>query len=109
MTTNKAAASPDASDDLRDEYRLDYTQSRPNRFASRMSDATLVVVLEPDVAAVFDTSESVNRLLRSVISAVPMYRTRNTTAKARPEYVTRAVRPAVDLPAEEPEWNISRK
>lgn len=37
MTTNKASANPDASDDLRAEYHLDYAQSRPNRFASRMS------------------------------------------------------------------------
>jgi hypothetical protein len=29
------------------------------------------VVLEPDVAAVFPTSESVNTLLRSIISALP--------------------------------------
>ena len=37
MTTDEASASPDASDDLRAEYHLDYAQSRPNRFASRMS------------------------------------------------------------------------
>ena len=37
MTTNKASANPDASDDLRAEYHLDYAQSRPNRFASRIS------------------------------------------------------------------------
>ena len=37
MTTNKAPANPDASDDLRAQYHLDYAQSRPNRFASRMS------------------------------------------------------------------------
>ena len=84
MTTNKAPANPDASDDLRDEYRLDYAQSRPNRFASRMSGTTVAVVLEPDVAAVFDTSESVNRLLRSVISALPDG-TRSATAKPRPD------------------------
>jgi hypothetical protein len=36
-----------------------------------MSGPVLAVVLEPDVAAVFDSSESVNRLLRSVISAIP--------------------------------------
>ena len=83
MTTSKASANPDASDDLRAEYHLDYAKSRPNRFASRMSGTTVAVVLEPDVAAVFDTSESVNRLLRSVISALPADRTRNATAKAR--------------------------
>ena len=85
MTTNKASARPEAPDDLRDEYRLDYAQSRPNRFASRMSGTTVAVVLDPDVAAVFDTSESVNRLLRSVISALPTDATRNATGKVRHE------------------------
>lgn len=37
MTTDEASANADASDDLRDEYHLDYAQSRSNRFASRMS------------------------------------------------------------------------
>lgn len=36
-----------------------------------MSHGTLAVVLEPDVAAVFKSSKTVNALLRSVISAVP--------------------------------------
>ena len=57
--------------DLRPEYEFDYSQARPNRFASRLGGKVVAVVLEPDVAKVFDTSESVNRLLRSVISAVP--------------------------------------
>ena len=37
MTTDEASANADASDYLRAEYHLDYAQSRPNRFASRMS------------------------------------------------------------------------
>ena len=71
MTTNKASSITDTSDDLRPEYDLDYSRSRPNRFASGMTGTVVAVTLEPDVAAVFDTSESVNRALRSVISARP--------------------------------------
>ena len=71
MTTSKTPTSSEMSDDLRAEYALDYSQSRPNRFASRMRGEVRAVVLDPDVAAVFDTSESVNRLLRSVIAAMP--------------------------------------
>jgi hypothetical protein len=56
---------------LRSEYRFDYSKSKPNRFAAKMSEGTVVVVLEPDVAAVFKSSEAVNALLRSVISAMP--------------------------------------
>ena len=62
--------------DLRPEYKFDYTRARPNRFASRMQGKVVAIVLEPDVAEVFATSESVNRLLRSVISAVPAPRRR---------------------------------
>jgi hypothetical protein len=36
-----------------------------------MSEGVIAVVLEPDVAAVFKSSEAVNALLRSVISAMP--------------------------------------
>ena len=71
MTTSKTPTSSEMSDDLRAEYAWDYSQSRSNRFASRMSGEVMAVVLDPDVAAVFDTSESVNRLLRSVIAAMP--------------------------------------
>ena len=56
---------------LRSEYRFDYSKSKPNRFAAKMSEGTVAVVLEPDVAAVFKSSEAVNALLRSVISAMP--------------------------------------
>ena len=68
MTTNKAQSSTDTSDDLRAEYDLDYTRSRPNRFVAETRGTVVAVALEPDVAAVFSTSESVNRALRSVIS-----------------------------------------
>ena len=71
MTANKAPASSERSDDLRAEYAPDYSQRRPDRFAARMSGEVVAVVLDPDVATVFDTSESVNRLLRSVIAAMP--------------------------------------
>ena len=54
---------------LRAEYEFDYSRSRPNRFASRLGPQTVAVVLEPDVAQVFDSSRAVNKLLRSVIAA----------------------------------------
>jgi hypothetical protein len=56
---------------LRSEYRFDYSKSKPNRFASKMSPGSVAVVLEPDVAEVFRSSEVVNALLRSIISALP--------------------------------------
>lgn len=56
---------------MRAEYHFDYRKAKPNRFAARMSEGVIAVVLDPDVAAVFQSSEDVNSLLRSVISAMP--------------------------------------
>jgi hypothetical protein len=56
---------------MRREYQFDYRKSRPNRFAPLMKSGTVAVVLDSDVAAVFQSSESVNSLLRSVITALP--------------------------------------
>ena len=56
---------------MRPEYRFDYSKAKPNRFAAKMSEGAVAVVLEPDVAAVFQSAEAVNALLRSVISAMP--------------------------------------
>ena len=57
--------------DMRREYRFDYTKARPNRFAAVLKGRTTAVILDPDVALVFESPESVNRLLRSVIAALP--------------------------------------
>jgi hypothetical protein len=62
---------PVEAEELRSEYRFDYSKSKPNRFAAQMSEGSVAVVLEPDVAAVFKSSEAVNTLLRSIISALP--------------------------------------
>jgi hypothetical protein len=59
--------------DMRREYRFDYRKARPNRFAPLMKGRTVAVVLDPDIAAVFGSSESVNSLLRSIISALPKH------------------------------------
>ena len=53
------------------EYRFDYKKAKPNRFASRMKDAPLVAVIDPDVAKIFKTTEAVNTALRALISAMP--------------------------------------
>ena len=57
--------------EMRPEYRFDYGRARANRFAPLMKGRVNAVVLDPDVAAVFGTSETVNSLLRSVINALP--------------------------------------
>lgn len=69
--TSVRKTKPEKQQALRSEYRFDYSKSKPNRFATKMSEGTVAIVLEPDVAAVFNSSEVVNALLRSIISAMP--------------------------------------
>lgn len=56
---------------MRAEYRLDYTQARPNRFAGRVDKQQLVVLIDSDVSEVFSTPASVNTALRALIAAMP--------------------------------------
>jgi hypothetical protein len=56
---------------MRAEYRFDYSKARLNRFAPLMKSGTVAIVLDKDVASVFRSTESVNNILRSVISALP--------------------------------------
>jgi hypothetical protein len=58
------------------EYRFDYSKSKPNRFAAHMQADAVAVVLDPDVASVFSSSQAVNALLRSVMSAMSKELTR---------------------------------
>ena len=57
--------------DMAPEYRFDYKKAKPNRFAERMKDEPLVVLIEPDIAKVFTSAEQVNKALRALISAIP--------------------------------------
>jgi len=58
-------------DDMLPEYRFDYSKARPNRFAAQMEKNQRAVILDPDVAKIFTTSEAVNKVLRALISAMP--------------------------------------
>jgi hypothetical protein len=58
---------------MRLEYQFDCRKSRPNRFAPLMKGGTIAIVLDPDVASVFRSPESVNPLLRSVFTALPKH------------------------------------
>ncbi|HVT17384.1 MAG TPA: hypothetical protein VHQ90_14540 [Thermoanaerobaculia bacterium] len=67
----KASASQDRSTpEMLPEYRFDYTKAKPNRFA-RSGGSRVVVVLDPDISEVFKTPESVNTVLRALITTMP--------------------------------------
>ena len=60
------------SDDLDDNYDFDYAQAQPNRFASEMQVGGRVIILEPEVAAVFRESETVNAVLKALLKTMPL-------------------------------------
>ncbi len=76
----KPATRKTDEDELRPEYDAEFFRSmKPNRFASRPKLGRVQsVVLDPDVAEVFRSSEEVNEFLRSAIATMPP-----RTAKAR--------------------------
>lgn len=59
---------------LRAEYRFDYTKAKPNRFAQRTQPGSVAILLDPDVARVFKSAESVNTVLRALVAAMPSRR-----------------------------------
>ena len=69
----------DKTEDMLSEYNFDYSKAKPNRFAGRISKERLVVLLDPEVSEVFTTPESVNTVLRALITALP----ESTKGKAR--------------------------
>jgi hypothetical protein len=59
-----------SADELRAHYKFDYSKAKPNRFAGQLDEEAVVVVLDPDLAAVFTTSEEANQALRVLIGAL---------------------------------------
>ena len=65
--------------EMASEYRFDYKKAKPNRFAEKMKDSPIIVVLDADVAKIFTSTEEVNKALRAIISAMPAKKTKTTT------------------------------
>lgn len=69
--TSVSKSSKVESPEMLPEYDFDYSKARPNRFAGKISEERLVVVLDPEVSQVFTTAESVNAVLRALVAALP--------------------------------------
>jgi len=52
------------NDEMKSEYRFDYSKARPNRFAEEYNQMQRTVILDSDVADDFPSSEAVNEALR---------------------------------------------
>ena len=57
-----------SGDEILSEYDFDYSKAKNNRFAKEYH---VSVTLDSDVANVFKTSESVNKVLRAILTAIP--------------------------------------
>lgn len=70
--TPKSRSNRARSADLAPEYRFDYSKAKPNRFAARTQPGSIAVLLDADVARVFESAESVNDVLRALMANMPV-------------------------------------
>ena len=63
---------------MRAEY--DFTNGVRGRYAPRFREGVNVVVLDPDVAQAYGSSEAVNRALRAILEVAPSRTRRRRTA-----------------------------
>jgi hypothetical protein len=78
LPARSTSADPVDRDEILPEY--DFSGAERGRYAARYAEGTNVVVLDPDVAAVFPTGAAVNEALRALASIIQQHR----PAKARP-------------------------
>jgi hypothetical protein len=65
-------------DDILPEY--DFSRARPNKYASRYAAGSMVVVLEPDVAAAFPSAGEANEALRALAGIIRKHRPRRAAS-----------------------------
>lgn len=70
-----------ATDEILPEY--DFGNARRNKYASRYVTGSVVVVLDPDVAATFGTSKEANEALRALAGIIKKRRPRRPISRRR--------------------------
>lgn len=70
--------SPARADEVLPEY--DFSRSRPNKYASRFRTGSAVVVLDPDIAAIFPSAAEVNEALRALAGVIRRNRSKRSSA-----------------------------
>ena len=70
----KVASRRSGKDGLRPEY--DFSRARPNKYAARYAKGSIVVTLDPDVAAVFPGASEANDALRVLARVMRRHRVR---------------------------------
>jgi hypothetical protein len=72
---------PSKSDEILPAY--DFGKARPNKYASRYLPGSVVVVLDPDVAATFGSSSEANEALRALARIIQKRRSRKPISGRR--------------------------
>jgi hypothetical protein len=73
-TDQKAEAGRVEKNEILPEY--DFSGARPNKYAARYAAGSTVVVIDPDVAAVFQNAGDVNEALRALAGIIHKHRSR---------------------------------
>jgi len=76
--TKQARVRSASADEVLPEY--DFSRSRPNKYASRFQVGSAVVVLDPDIAAIFPSATEVNEALRALAGLIRRSRSRRVKA-----------------------------
>jgi hypothetical protein len=81
MKTAKAkkASAHIAVNEVLPEY--DFSRARPNKYASRYAKGSIVVTLDPDVAAVFPGAREANDALRVLARVIRRHRRRRSSRR----------------------------
>ena len=67
------------TDEILPEY--DFSQARPNKYASRYAKGAIVITLDPDVAAVFPGARQANEALRALAGLIKRHRPRRSASR----------------------------
>lgn len=78
--TRKVVGRPLEVDEALPEY--DFRQARPNKYVSRYAKGSVVVTLDPDVAAVFPGAREANAALRALAGVIRSHRARRPSRRS---------------------------
>jgi hypothetical protein len=67
-------------DEVLPEY--DFSRARPNKYASRYAKGSIVVTLDPDVAAVFPGAREANDALRALAGVIRRHQARRLSGRS---------------------------
>ena len=67
------------TDEILPEY--DFSQARPNKYASRYAKGSIVITLDPDVVAVFPGARQANEALRAPAGLIRRHHSRRTASR----------------------------